>query len=238
MRVSAAPNSSTSSSTSAGSSDVSTSCAIVADRSAAGTELPEGLFLGGPGQPRLGPRDDEHGAPLLGHRVAREQRAPYVPRRGARRPRPRGRRARTSTCPPRSAPRARPPAPGPARRPSARAAPPAPAPPRAPASCPTRARRAAGSPRRTRRCAPPASPSASWQRRANVSARSASAPSADSSSAGSASITTAGRPTDTPSPPKRRPLSPATASMPRCRRAGASTRTAVTGPRPLLAGGA
>ena len=39
----------------------------------------------------------------------------------------------------------------------------------------------------TRRCAPPASPSASWQRRANVNARSASAPSADSSSAGCAS---------------------------------------------------
>ena len=45
----------------------------------------------------------------------------------------------------------------------------------------------------TRRCAPPASPSASRQRRANASARSASAPSTDSSSAGSASSTTAGR---------------------------------------------
>ena len=56
----------------------------------------------------------------------------------------------------------------------------------------------------TRRCAPPASPNASRQRCANVSARSASGPSADSSSAGSASSTTAGRSTDTPSPPKRR----------------------------------
>ena len=37
----------------------------------------------------------------------------------------------------------------------------------------------------TRRCAPPVSPSASWQRRANASARSASGPSADSSPAGS-----------------------------------------------------
>ena len=77
----------------------------------------------------------------------------------------------------------------------------------------------------TRTCAPPASPSASWQRRANASARSASAPSADSSSAGCASTTTAGRTTATPSPPKRRGPSPATASIPRCSRAGASTRT-------------
>ena len=52
----------------------------------------------------------------------------------------------------------------------------------------------------TRRCAPPASPSASRQRCANASARSASAPSADSSSAGRASSTTAGRLTDTPEP--------------------------------------
>ena len=77
----------------------------------------------------------------------------------------------------------------------------------------------------TRRCAPLVTPSASWQRRANSSARSASTPSADSSSARSASSTTAGRLTATPRPPKRRGPSPAAASMPRCRRAGASTRT-------------
>ena len=37
-------------------------------------ELPERLLLGGPGQPRLGPGDDEHDAPLIGHRVVRQQR--------------------------------------------------------------------------------------------------------------------------------------------------------------------
>src|SRR4051812_21509812 len=88
----------------------------------------------------------------------------------------------------------------------------------------------------TRKCAPPSSPSASRQRRANVNARSASAPSADSSSARSASSTTAGRLTDTPSPPKRRAPSPATASMPRCSRAGATTRTPIS-PRSEIACG-
>ena len=37
-------------------------------------ELPERLLLGGPGQPGLGPGDDEHDAPLLGHRVVQQQR--------------------------------------------------------------------------------------------------------------------------------------------------------------------
>src|SRR5215218_2203250 len=90
-----------------------------------------------------------------------------------------------------------------------------------------------------RRCAPPVSPSASRQCCANVSARSASAPSTESSSPGCASSTTAGRLTDTPSPPKRRAPSPATASMPRCRRAGASTRTVnvTSAGRPARVGG-
>jgi hypothetical protein len=88
---------------------------------------------------------------------------------------------------------------------------------------------------RTRTRAPPASPSASRERRATASARSASGPSVVRSSLRLASTTAAGRLSATPSPPNRRVLPPATSSMPMCRRAGASTRTVVIGCPPRSA---
>ena len=105
MRVSAPPNSSTSCSTSAGSSDVSTSCAISADRSGDGTSRRNASSSAGPDSPGSARGIDEHDAPLLGHRVVRQQRrgaldvAPHAaldheaPERERPRPHRRARRA-------------------------------------------------------------------------------------------------------------------------------------------------
>ena len=74
MRVSAPPNSSTSRSTSAGQQRGEHELRDLRRALGRRHELPERLLLGSPRQPGLGPRDDQHDAPLLGHRVARQQR--------------------------------------------------------------------------------------------------------------------------------------------------------------------
>ena len=119
-----------------------------------GTQVRERRLLGAAREARLGRGDHEHAAPLVRHRVARQQRCGARRPRGAGRPRRRSRRGRTSTGRPPSGRRARPCAPSSPDRATARPARPAPPSRRAPASCRSRGRHARGSPRARARALP------------------------------------------------------------------------------------
>ncbi len=87
-----------------------------------------------------------------------------------------------------------------------------------------------GSARCTRIRAPRASPrtcrTCASMRRANWSARSASSPSTVSVSDADADTSSVGAGAAAPMPPNHRPMAPRRSSTPKCRRAGASTKTA------------